>query len=90
VSAAPAERRAATLATSVGSVALSNPVLTASGTSGHGTELSEYGALADLGAVVVKSLSVEPWPGNPAPRVHGWVPACSTASASRVPGWRRG
>ena len=25
---------------------------------------------ADLGAVVVKSLSVEPWPGNPAPRVH--------------------
>ena len=70
VSAAPAGRRAATLATSVGSVALSNPVLTASGTSGHGTELSEYGALADLGAVVVKSLSVEPWPGNPAPRVH--------------------
>src|SRR6202044_3523788 len=48
----------------------SNPVLTASGTSGHGTELSEYGALRELGAVVVKSLSVEPWPGNPAPRVH--------------------
>jgi dihydroorotate dehydrogenase (NAD+) catalytic subunit len=70
VSAAPDGRRAATLATSVGSVALTNPVLTASGTSGHGTELSEYGRLADLGAVVVKSLSVEPWPGNPAPRVH--------------------
>ena len=70
MSAAPRRRRAAALATSVGSVALSNPVLTASGTSGHGTELSEYGALADLGAVVVKSLSVEPWPGNPAPRVH--------------------
>jgi dihydroorotate dehydrogenase (NAD+) catalytic subunit len=44
--------------------------MTASGTSGHGTELAEYGALGDLGAVVVKSLSVEPWPGNPAPRVH--------------------
>ena len=28
------------------------------------------GTLATLGAVVVKSLSVEPWPGNPAPRVH--------------------
>jgi dihydroorotate dehydrogenase (NAD+) catalytic subunit len=70
VSAAPVGRRAATLATSVGSVALSNPVLTASGTSGHGTELSEYGRLADLGAVVVKSLSVDPWPGNPPPRVH--------------------
>ena len=63
-------RGTATLATRVGGVALDNPVMTASGTSGHGTELSEYGALADLGAVVVKSLSVEPWPGNPAPRVH--------------------
>jgi dihydroorotate dehydrogenase (NAD+) catalytic subunit len=70
VSAAPDDRRAATLATSVGGVSVPNPVLTASGTSGHGTELSEYGALRDLGAVVVKSLSVDPWPGNPAPRVH--------------------
>ena len=70
MSAAPDGRRAATLATSVGSLSLANPVLTASGTSGHGTELSEYGALRELGAVVVKSLSVEPWPGNPAPRVH--------------------
>jgi dihydroorotate dehydrogenase (NAD+) catalytic subunit len=58
------------LATQVGEVVLANPVMTASGTSGHGTELSAYGALADLGAVVVKSLSVDPWPGNPAPRVH--------------------
>jgi dihydroorotate dehydrogenase (NAD+) catalytic subunit len=63
-------RRSATLATRVGAVALDNPVMTASGTSGHGTELSEYGALRDLGAVVVKSLSVGPWPGNPAPRVR--------------------
>jgi dihydroorotate dehydrogenase (NAD+) catalytic subunit len=70
VSTAPDARRAATLATTVGGVALPNPVLTASGTSGHGTELGEYGALGALGAVVVKSLSVEPWPGNPAPRVH--------------------
>lgn len=70
MNAAPDGRRAATLATNVGSVSLPNPVLTASGTSGHGTELSEYGVLGDLGAVVVKSLSVEPWPGNAAPRVH--------------------
>jgi len=63
-------RDAPALATEVGAVALDNPVMTASGTSGHGTELAEYGALADLGAVVVKSLCVAPWPGNPAPRVH--------------------
>jgi dihydroorotate dehydrogenase (NAD+) catalytic subunit len=58
------------LTTQVGSVALPNPVMTASGTSGHGVELADYGDLSVLGAVVVKSLSIHPWPGNPAPRVH--------------------
>lgn len=54
----------------VGSVVLPNPVMTASGTAGHGAELSRYVDLSELGAVVVKSLSAEPWPGNPAPRLH--------------------
>lgn len=58
------------LTTSVGSVSLRAPVMTASGASGHGAELAPYGRLADLGAVVVKSLSDKPWPGNPAPRLH--------------------
>lgn len=58
------------LTTTIGSVTLPNPVMTASGTAGHGTELAPYLDLAALGAVVVKSLSAEPWPGNPAPRVH--------------------
>ena len=62
--------RGASLATQVGVVDLPNPVMTASGTSGHGAELAEYGDLRALGAVVVKSLAAEPWPGNPAPRVH--------------------
>lgn len=44
--------------------------MTAAGTAGHGAELSAYVDLSSLGAVVVKSLSAEPWPGNPAPRVH--------------------
>jgi dihydroorotate dehydrogenase (NAD+) catalytic subunit len=63
-------RKDEALTTKVGVVELPNPVMTASGTSGHGAELSQYGELADLGAVVVKSLSAEAWPGNPAPRVH--------------------
>ncbi len=58
------------LSTRVGSVELPNPVMTASGTSGHADELQAYFPLAELGAVVVKSLAAEPWPGNPAPRVH--------------------
>ena len=43
--------------------------MTASGTAGHGAELARYMDLSSLGAVVVKSLSAEPWAGNPAPRV---------------------
>ncbi len=54
----------------VGSLSLSNPVMTASGTSGHGAELATYFPLASLGGVVVKSLAAFPWTGNPAPRVH--------------------
>jgi dihydroorotate dehydrogenase (NAD+) catalytic subunit len=59
------------LPTQIGSVELPEPIMTASGTSGHGAELSAYIDLATLGAVVVKSLHAEPWAGNPAPRVHG-------------------
>jgi dihydroorotate dehydrogenase (NAD+) catalytic subunit len=55
----------------LGTVRLPNPVMTASGTAGHGAELAAYGPLGGLGAVVVKSLSAEPWPGNPSPRLHG-------------------
>lgn len=58
------------LPTSIGSVRLRNPVMTASGTAGHGAELAPYLDLASLGAVVTKSVSADPWPGNPAPRVH--------------------
>jgi len=57
------------LTTRVGSVLLPNPVMTAAGTAGHGAELARYVDLSALGAVVVKSLSAGPWPGNPAPRV---------------------
>lgn len=53
----------------VGDVALRSFVMTASGTAGHGDELSGYGDLAELGAVVTKSLAAFEWAGNPAPRV---------------------
>jgi dihydroorotate dehydrogenase (NAD+) catalytic subunit len=67
---ATTDRATTDLTTAVGSVHLANPVMTASGTSGHGAELGAYGALHELGAVVVKSLSADPWPGNPPPRVR--------------------
>jgi len=58
-----------TLATSVGVVTLRSAIMTASGTAGHGDELAGYGDLAQLGAVVTKSLAAFAWPGNPPPRV---------------------
>ena len=54
----------------VGSLTLPGPVTTASGTAGHGAELSRFFPLGELGAVVVKSLAAYEWAGNPAPRVH--------------------
>ena len=54
----------------VGSVELPNPIMTAAGTAGHGAELAAYVDLSELGAVVAKSLSAEPWEGNPGPRLH--------------------
>ena len=58
------------LTTRVGSLVLANPVMTASGTAGHGDELGRYVRLASLGAVVVKSLAPFAWAGNPPPRLH--------------------
>jgi dihydroorotate dehydrogenase (NAD+) catalytic subunit len=58
------------LATSVGTVRLRAPVLTASGTAGHGAEFAHYMRPAELGAVVVKSMKAGEWAGNPSPRVH--------------------
>jgi dihydroorotate dehydrogenase (NAD+) catalytic subunit len=57
------------LRTQVGPTALPTPVMTASGTAGHGGELARYVPLDSLGALVVKSLSIMAWDGNPAPRV---------------------
>jgi dihydroorotate dehydrogenase (NAD+) catalytic subunit len=54
----------------VGSVALKNPVMTASGTAGYGTELAASFDLAALGAIVVKSLAAFEWGGNPPPRLR--------------------
>lgn len=54
----------------VGGTTLKNPLMTASGTAGHGVELAPYMPLDALGGVVVKSLYHTEWPGNPAPRVH--------------------
>lgn len=47
-----------------------NPVLTASGTFGYGQEFARLIDLNQLGGIVVKGISAEPMPGNPAPRIY--------------------
>jgi dihydroorotate dehydrogenase (NAD+) catalytic subunit len=78
--------RIAALPTRVGSVELRNPVMTASGTAGHGAELATYVDLAGLGAVVTKSVSADPWAGNPAPRVHEATAGMLNAVGLQGPG----
>ncbi len=46
-----------------------NPVMTASGTFGYGSEFAPYTDLDALGAIVVKGLSLKPRQGNPGPRI---------------------
>jgi dihydroorotate dehydrogenase (NAD+) catalytic subunit len=53
----------------LGGIALRNPVLTASGTFGYGTEFAPFMDLAALGGFVAKSLTLEPRSGNPPPRI---------------------
>lgn len=54
---------------SIAGVTLKNPVTVASGTFGSGQEFSAFVDLNRLGAVTTKGVAVEPWAGNPTPRV---------------------
>lgn len=62
------------LSVKIGKMKLKNPVMVASGTFGYGPEYAGLVDINRLGAVVVKGIMVEPWDGNPTPRmveVHG-------------------
>jgi dihydroorotate dehydrogenase (NAD+) catalytic subunit len=50
-------------------IPLRNPVLTASGTFGYGTEFAPFLDLRRIGGFVAKSLTLEPRHGNPPPRI---------------------
>ncbi|MBR1626154.1 MAG: dihydroorotate dehydrogenase [Bacteroidales bacterium] len=57
------------LNTTVGSLRLKNPVLTASGTFGFGTEYEDFLDLNTLGGFIVKGTTAEKREGNPYPRL---------------------
>lgn len=66
--ASPAPLEPGRLEVLVGPLRLKNPVVTAAGPFGYGREAAAFYDLGELGAVTVKGLSLEPWPGNPPPR----------------------
>ncbi|MDA3832355.1 MAG: dihydroorotate dehydrogenase [Spirochaetales bacterium] len=59
----------ADLAVNIGGIELKNPVMTASGTFGYASEFDGFVDLSQLGAIIVKGLSLKPSMGNPPPRI---------------------
>ena len=57
------------LAVEIGKLKLKNPVIVASGTFGYGQEFEDLIDLSQLGAIVTKSITLKPRPGNPVPRI---------------------
>jgi dihydroorotate dehydrogenase (NAD+) catalytic subunit len=59
----------ADLRTRLGTLELDNPILAAAGCAGTGRELAQFFDIARIGALVTKSVMLEPHAGRPAPRM---------------------
>ena len=57
------------LAVKLGRMKLQNPVMVASGTFGYGEEFYGLVNLKNLGAIVTKTITLQPKQGNPPPRI---------------------
>jgi dihydroorotate dehydrogenase (NAD+) catalytic subunit len=57
------------LKTNIGNLQLKNPVMTASGTFGYGTEYADFFDIAKLGGILVKGTTLHRREGNPYPRM---------------------
>ncbi len=59
----------ADLTTNLGTIQLKNPVMTASGTFGFGTEYLDFMDLGRIGGIIVKGITLRERQGNPYPRM---------------------
>lgn len=57
------------LSVSLGKLKLANPVMAASGTFGYGREYQDLVPLKKLGAIITKTITLNPRAGNPPPRI---------------------
>ena len=77
---------AADLTTTLAGMTLRNPVTTASGTFASGREYADFVDLSALGALTTKGVSLEPWAGNPSPRVAETAAGMLNAIGLQNPG----
>jgi dihydroorotate dehydrogenase (NAD+) catalytic subunit len=66
---APARPAEVDMRTNLAGVEIPNPLMTASGCAAAGRELHQFFDVADLGAVVTKSIMMQPRSGRPTPRM---------------------
>lgn len=57
------------LGVSIGNLRFKNPVMTASGTFGYGSEFDDFIDVSRLGGIILKGTTMEPREGNPYPRM---------------------
>jgi dihydroorotate dehydrogenase (NAD+) catalytic subunit len=74
------------LSVTVGPLRLATPVLSASGCFASGAEIDRFHDIADLGAVVVKSVTIEPREGLPTPRMAETASGMLNAIGLQNPG----
>jgi dihydroorotate dehydrogenase (NAD+) catalytic subunit len=70
----------------MGQLRLRNPIVTASGCFGNGREIHRFYDISRLGAVVVKSITVEPRQGLPTPRMAETASGMLNAIGLQNPG----
>lgn len=71
----------------IGRLKLKNPVMVASGTFGYAEEFADFLDLRKLGAVVTKTITLKPRPGNPAPRTCETPAGLLNSIGLENPGW---
>ncbi|MFC7330328.1 dihydroorotate dehydrogenase [Marinactinospora rubrisoli] len=74
------------LRTRLADVELANPILTAAGCAGAGRELAQFIDIARIGAVVTKSVMLDPRAGLPAPRMAETPSGLLSATGLQGPG----
>jgi dihydroorotate dehydrogenase (NAD+) catalytic subunit len=82
----PIDPGAVDLSVDLAGVRLANPITTASGCFASGAEIDRFFDVSTLGAIVVKSITLEPREGLPTPRMHETASGMLNAIGLQNPG----